>query len=258
MVTLKPRRRRKISPQRRKVRRRIGFKGIRKLNFREYRDGVRHLYDGPAGAVLALGSLISLHEPLVGHLLRSRRFDVTARQTILDVGSGAGQILGHLLKETGANTRLIAFDLSHQMLRRARQRLKSDRPVFVSGDLTRMPFEDESFDCITCGWVLEHLPDPQPGLAEIERVLRPGGSALILATEDTFSGLMTSFTWKCRTYNRSELQKTCESVGLPWEEQLWFTRIHRFFKMGGILVKATKPEDEERSAGSNPAAAIPG
>ena len=52
-----------------------------------------------------------------------------------------------------------------------------------------------------------------------------------------------SRTWKCRTYNRKELQRACDEVGLPWKAQLWFTPIHRFFKMGGILVEATKPAE---------------
>lgn len=211
----------------------------------QYRNRVRKLYDGPAGAVLALASLVSLHEPLIGHLLRKGNFDVSARKSILDVGSGAGQILRHLLKLTPAEARLVAFDLSPSMLRRARQRLHSHRPLYVAADLMRMPFADESFDCITAGWVIEHLPDPKPGLAEMSRVLKPGGSALILATEDTISGAIVSHTWKCRTYNRSELRTACESVGLSWNRQLWFTPVHRFFRMGGILVEATKPPADE-------------
>lgn len=187
--------------------------------------------------------MISLHEPLVGHMLRQRKFDVSGRRSILDVGSGAGQILRHLIKITDSDTQLTAFDLSAQMLRRARQRLKSPRPGYVAGDLSRMPFADNSFDCITCGWVIEHLPDPRPGLAELGRVLRPGGSVLILATEDTLTGALVSRTWKCRTYNRSELEEACHESGLPWKEQLWFTRVHRFFRMGGILVEATKQSD---------------
>lgn len=111
--------------------------------------------------------------------------------------------------------------------------------------MMRMPFADGMFDCVTCGWVIEHLPDPRPGLREIGRVLRPGGSALILATEDTVSGAFVSRTWKCRTYNRKELQRACDEVGLPWKAQLWFTPVHRFFKMGGILVEAIKPPEPQ-------------
>jgi len=189
-----------------------------------------------------------LHEPLIGHVLRARKFDVSGHRRILDVGSGAGQILGHLLKQTQPDTQLVAFDLSHQMLRRARSRVKNKRPCYIAGDMMRMPFADETFDCVTCGWVIEHLPDPRPGLREIGRVLRPGATALILATEDTVSGAFVSRTWKCRTYNRTELERACDEVGLPWKAQLWFTPVHRFFKMGGILVEAIKPAEPEPEA----------
>lgn len=220
----------------------VEFQGIRRLSLRQYRDHVRDLYDGPKGAMLEVASILSLHIPLMGHVLKSRKFDVTKHHRILDVGAGAGQIMRHLLRLTPPDAELVAFDLSHKMLGRARQKLKSNRPSFVTGDLMKLPFADNTFDCVTCGYVIEHLPDPLPGLIELERVLRPGGSALILATEDTFQGAFTSRTWKCRTYNRAELKRACEQAGMPWKSQLWFTPVHRFFKMGGILVEATKPE----------------
>ena len=109
---------------------------------------------------------------------------------------------------------ITCFDLSHEMLRRARNRLKSDRPRFVVADLTRLPFADGSFDCVTCGYVLEHLPDARVGLAELSRVMLPGARMLLLTTEDTFSGAWTSRMWCCRTYNRRELARICETVGL--------------------------------------------
>lgn len=236
------------------LRRMVESSGIRRLSLDQYRSHIRQIYDGPAGAVLAVGSLLSLHEPLIGRVLRKRRFDVSQSQSILDVGSGAGQILRHLLKETDSETDLVAFDLSAQMLKRARNRLKSGRPRYVAGDMLRMPFVDNAFDCVMLGYVIEHLPDPVPGLREVGRVLKPGGSALILATEDTLSGAVVSRTWKCRTYNRDELQRACIEAGLPWKEQLWFTGIHRFFKMGGILVEATKPDlhvDEAADSSAN-------
>jgi len=234
--------------RRQAVKKLVEFKGLHRLSLPQYRDHVRQLYDGPAGAVLALGSLISLHEPLVGQLFKTRTFDVSHCRNILDIGSGAGQILGHLLKQTHPDAQLIGFDLSAQMLRRARQRLRSDRPTFIAGDMTRLPFVDDTFDCITCGWVIEHLPDPRPGLSEVGRVLKPGASALILATEDTLSGAFVSRTWKCRTYNRQELQRACEESGLAWKKQLWLSPVHRFFKMGGILISATKPAAAEVAA----------
>jgi ubiquinone/menaquinone biosynthesis C-methylase UbiE len=231
-------------PPRKSFRRLIEFKGIGTVSINQYKDKVRNLYDGPAGAVLALGSVLSLHEPLVGRMIRKRKFDVTRFGSILDIGSGAGQILRHLIKVAPDGTRIVACDLSHQMLRRARRRVRSARPTYVAADMTRLPFPEGTFDCVTCGYVIEHLPDPRPGLEEIGRVLKPGGSLLLLATEDTYSGAVVSRTWKCRTYNRDELRQSCEQSGLPWHDELWFTPVHRFFRMGGILVEAQKPAEE--------------
>lgn len=217
------------------------FRGIRHNEFRKYQKSVRQLYDGPRGAVLKFSSIISLHEPLMGKLFHSRRFDTRQFDRILDVGSGAGQIIRHLLATARPETEIVGFDLSWEMLRRARERLKSDRPVFVAADMMRLPFRDESFDCVTCGYVLEYLPDPKDGLREFARVLRPGGKILLLATEDSLSGFLTSQTWKCRTFSRDELMSASEQVGLHWGRVHWFTKFHEMFRMGGILVELEKP-----------------
>ena len=123
------------------------------------------------------------------------------------------------------------------MLRRARQRLRSDRVSHIAADLTRLPYADGSFDAIVLGWVLEHLPDPRPGLRELARVLRPGGKLLLMATEDTLTGAVCSRLWHCRTYNRQELRQVCEECGLRWERELWFSRLHQRLKLGGIIVE---------------------
>jgi SAM-dependent methyltransferase len=110
----------------------------------------------------------------------------------------------------------------------------------VVADMTRLPFLDASFDCVTCGYVLEHVPDARMALSELSRVMMPGARMLLLATEDSFSGAWTSRIWACRTYNRRELRQTCEAVGLRWNKELWFTRMHRVFKAGGICGELVK------------------
>jgi ubiquinone/menaquinone biosynthesis C-methylase UbiE len=213
---------------------------IGRVSFEEYRDKVRDVYDGPQGALLATCSLLSLHTPLGARLFRERKFDLRGLRRILDVGSGAGQIAKHLLKYSDPDAEITCFDLSPEMLRRARNRLKNDRPRFVVADLTRLPFSDASFDCITCGYVLEHVPDARLGLSELSRVLQPGGRMLLLTTEDTFSGAWTSRMWCCRTYNRRELSRICEDLGLGWHRELWFTPMHKVFRAGGICVELVK------------------
>ena len=213
---------------------------IRRLSTDEYRAKVQHVYGGPKGAMLATCSMLSLHIPLGKRLFRRRRFDLHGMKSILDVGSGAGQIAKHLLTYADPDAQVTCVDLSHRMLRRARSRLKSNRPSFVAADLSCLPFADDSFDGITCGYVLEHLPDPRAGLAEMARVLRRQGRMFLLTTEDSFSGAWTSRIWCCRTYNRHELMKLCESLDLRWKNELWFTRVHRAFRAGGICVEIEK------------------
>jgi ubiquinone/menaquinone biosynthesis C-methylase UbiE len=245
----------KISPRERLGRpRRLGIPGrkkkvlnrilehrlIKRVSFEEYRDKVRDVYDGPQGAMLATCSMLSLHTAFGERLFRERKFDLRGARNILDVGSGAGQIAKHVLKYADPRSRLVCSDLSQEMLRRARNRLRSDRPQFVVADLTRLPFPDGSFDCVTCGYVLEHLPDAKLGLGELCRVMVRGARMLLLTTEDNFSGAWTSRFWCCRTYNRRELARICEGIGLAWHQELWFTRMHRVLRAGGICVELVK------------------
>ena len=213
---------------------------IRRVSYGEYLKKVRAVYDGPKGAMLATCSMVSLHTPLMSRLLRQREFDLCGVRQILDVGSGAGQIAQQLLRFADAGAEITCFDLSYAMMRRAHQRLKSDRPHYVVADVTRLPFPDGSFDCVTCGYVLEHLPDARLGLAELARVMMPGAKMLLLATEDSFSGAWTSRLWCCRTYNRQELQRVCEELGLAWHKELWYTKMHKVLRAGGICAELVK------------------
>lgn len=209
---------------------------------------VRQLYDGPAGGWLAIGSLASLHQPLLGRLMRRGDIELGRFRRVLDVGTGAGQILKHLLRLTSPDASITACDLSHRMLHRARIAARpwlksaSTRVRFLNADLNRLPFADGEFDLVTCGYVLEHLADPRQGLGELHRVLSPGGSLLLAATEDTFAGQMCGRLWGCRSLNRDELREACAQSGLPWTRQLWFSRSHKLLKLGGILVEARKTE----------------
>jgi ubiquinone/menaquinone biosynthesis C-methylase UbiE len=213
---------------------------ISRVSYEQYREKVRDVYSGPQGALLATASLLSLHIHLGDRLLRERRFDLRGARHILDVGSGAGQIAKHLLKYADPAARITCCDLSPEMLRRSRNRLKNPLPSHVAADLCHLPFADASFDCVTCGYVLEHLPDARPGLAELSRVMRPGGRMLLLTTEDNFSGAWTSRVWCCRTYNRHELRRISDDLGLLWKKELWFTRMHKLLRAGGICVEIEK------------------
>src|SRR3989304_3854726 len=104
---------------------------IRRVSQDEYRAKVMDVYGGPQGAMLAPASMVSLHLPLTERLFRSRKFDRGGMKSILDVGSGAGQLAQHVIKYGDADAEVTCIDLSQPMLRRAPHRLKGGGPALV-------------------------------------------------------------------------------------------------------------------------------
>ena len=96
----------------------------------------------------------------------------------LDLASGTGDIAFDLA-ERGAH--VVGLDLTHRMLQLAQAKNRAGRAVqFVTGDMMALPFPDASFDLVTTGYGIRNVPRIEPALAEIRRVLRPGGLLLSL------------------------------------------------------------------------------
>ena len=211
----------------------------------EYRKFIQGHYDGPAGAFTAVTGFLTGHEALAGRLIRPDGFDVRGCKRILDAACGNGRYSKFLLKTADPDAMLTAFDLSPNMLLRARARVGSERVSYAVADLTRLPYADAAFDAIVCGWVLEHLPDPRTGLRELARVLAPGGKLLLLSTENTVTGYLCKWMWHCcNAYDRRELRKHCEECGLSWQREMWFSRVHRWLRLGGIIVELRRGTDD--------------
>src|SRR5262249_23168386 len=96
-------------------------------------------------------------------------------ETVLEVGCGWGDFALRVAAETGAT--VVALDLSPRMVELARAQGVDARIRAVQD----MPFADGKFDCVVANWMLYHVPEVDRGLAEIVRVLRPGGR-LVAAT----------------------------------------------------------------------------
>jgi ubiquinone/menaquinone biosynthesis C-methylase UbiE len=96
--------------------------------------------------------------------------------TIVDCPCGAGPAFRAL--EPGAEVRYVAADLSPAMLGRARARAEKrglSEVEFVEAKAEELPLETDSADLFLCYWGIHVFPDPQAAVAEIARVLKPGG-----------------------------------------------------------------------------------
>jgi SAM-dependent methyltransferase len=101
---------------------------------------------------------------------------------LLEIGSGPGRLAVRLAREAPGMT-LTGVDISEAMVERAARRAAgaglSERVRFEVGDVAAMPLPDGEFDGVVSTLSLHHWPDPASGLAEIHRVLKPGGEARI-------------------------------------------------------------------------------
>jgi demethylmenaquinone methyltransferase/2-methoxy-6-polyprenyl-1,4-benzoquinol methylase len=104
--------------------------------------------------------------------------DVSPGQHALDLASGTGDIAFGLAAR-GAH--VVGLDITHRMLQLANAKRPSSAAVrFVTGDMMALPFPDGTFDLVTTGYGIRNVPTIEPAIAEIRRVLRPGGLLLSL------------------------------------------------------------------------------
>ena len=126
--------------------------------------------------------------PFMGRLYRRVGDDVAAelksrglhrKPTIVDLGCGTGELVV-AISERLRDARIVGLDSSPSMLLWANRHSTADgRLRFLTGDAAAIPFSDESVDMVVSTLSLHHWAEPSDVFAEIVRVLKPGGVALI-------------------------------------------------------------------------------
>jgi ubiquinone/menaquinone biosynthesis C-methylase UbiE len=101
---------------------------------------------------------------------------------ILDVATGTGRLPLIMLTQPNFEGEIIGLDYSRKMLTKAAEKLRplADRATLIYQDAQTLPFDDDTFDAVTCLEALEFMPNPDQVIREIIRVARPG--AIILLT----------------------------------------------------------------------------
>lgn len=137
-------------------------------------DAVRRMFDRIAPVYDVMNRLMT-----VGLDRRWRTLTVQAAvrpgDRVLDACCGTGDLAIAALPVAGE---VVGVDFAEAMLERARR--KSDRVEWVQADALHLPFDEGSFDAATVGFGVRNLDDLDRGLAELHRVLRPGGRLAVL------------------------------------------------------------------------------
>lgn len=105
---------------------------------------------------------------------------LTAGMRVLDVGCGTGDDVRSIAALVGDDGFVAGTDSSHAMIAAARARGVPKPAAFYTASAAQLPFEDASFDAARAERVLQHVADPSAALRELRRVVRPGGSLLLI------------------------------------------------------------------------------
>jgi demethylmenaquinone methyltransferase / 2-methoxy-6-polyprenyl-1,4-benzoquinol methylase len=137
-------------------------------------DGVRSMFDRIAPVYDVMNRLMTAG---LDRRWRKLTADAVVRpgDLVLDACCGTGDLA---LAAQDAGGKVTGLDFSERMLERARR--KSSSIQWIRGDLLELPFEDRSFDAATVGFGVRNVADLERGLAELARVIRPGGRLGIL------------------------------------------------------------------------------
>ena len=150
------------------------------------------------------------------HLIHLKAYDTantyTGGRDVLDVGCNTGYGTQRLV---GAARSVTGVDVSPEAVDAARSRPGGGAVDYRVIDGTRLPFDDATMDLVTSFQVIEHVADPMPYLAEIKRVLRPGGIALFTTPNAAIRldpGMTPWNRFHVREYSGAELSNLLTTV----------------------------------------------
>jgi demethylmenaquinone methyltransferase/2-methoxy-6-polyprenyl-1,4-benzoquinol methylase len=141
-------------------------------------DGIAGVYD-----VMNTAMTAGLH-----HRWRARAADLAAvgpGSRVLDVATGTGDLALELARRVSPGGEVVGGDFSAAMLARARTKAEASaaalvRPRFELADALALPYATDTFDAATVGFGVRNFSDLRAGLAEMARVVRPGGRVVVL------------------------------------------------------------------------------
>lgn len=168
--------------------------GFSKVAWEEKAQKVAEVFHSVADRYDVMNDLMSggLHRLWKAFTLAASH--VRPGQKVLDIAAGSGDLSAAFAKKVGSCGKVISLDINQSMLQVGRAQLL-DRGIFnvvefILADAEKLPLPDNHFDCVSIGFGLRNVTDKNTALAEMYRVLKPGGKALILEFSKPTSALL--------------------------------------------------------------------
>ena len=158
--------------------------GYERVAWSDKQSRVRGVFDSVAGNYDLMNDLMSGGAHRLWKEFTLSLTNLRAGQRALDVAGGTGDLTAGLAKQVGKSGLVILSDINAAMLGEGRDRLLDSGMVgnvnCVLANAEKLPFADSSFDVVTIGFGLRNVTDKPAALADMRRVLKPGGQLLVL------------------------------------------------------------------------------
>ncbi|MCQ6956506.1 class I SAM-dependent methyltransferase [Mucilaginibacter aquariorum] len=125
-----------------------------------------------------------------------KRIDCAPDSIVLEIAAGTGRVTRHIRERIPPSAKLIASDISGNMLALAKKKLSHLDIDWQNIDAQQLPFDDNSMDMVICCFAYMFVPDKPKAFAEVCRVLKPGG-LFLFTTWDKLENNAASYTCRC-------------------------------------------------------------
>jgi demethylmenaquinone methyltransferase/2-methoxy-6-polyprenyl-1,4-benzoquinol methylase len=171
--------------------------GYQSVDEKEKARRVRGVFDSVAPRYDVMNDLMSLGLHRAWKAYTVMVADLRPGQRVLDLAGGTGDLAQAFARKVGRDGLVVHTDINASMLRVGRDRLLDAGLVLptVVCDAEKLPFESESFDRVSVGFGLRNMTHKDLALAEMHRVLRPGGKLLVLEFSKVARPLERAYDW---------------------------------------------------------------
>ncbi len=138
------------------------------------------------------------YERMLSNVFQAHQFPKSDALRVLDCGVGTGSFSHALHRALKRPIALDAVDISSAMLEQAHAVFKDHGipATLKQCDVRKLPYPDHSFDIVISAHLIEHLPSPEQAIAEMARVLKPGGLMIVCMTSRSLLGAYIQLIWR--------------------------------------------------------------
>ncbi|HZR70706.1 MAG TPA: bifunctional demethylmenaquinone methyltransferase/2-methoxy-6-polyprenyl-1,4-benzoquinol methylase UbiE [Burkholderiales bacterium] len=171
--------------------------GYEEVDERDKARRVEGVFTSVASRYDLMNDLMSLGLHRLWKAFAVAKSGVRAGDRVLDVAAGSGDLARALARRAGPAGEVWLTDINRSMLETGRDRALDSGLALpaVQCDAERLPFPADHFDCVTVAFGLRNMTRKDAALAEMRRVLRPGGRVLVLEFSRVWAPLARAYDW---------------------------------------------------------------